>query len=278
MTLILAAPDLHCGSTVGLHDDQETPRDDGGSYAASAAQLWMWTHWLSIAKRVREERRKGEDFFLFLPGDLVDGDHHNTTQIIDRHPGVQMDVLRRCLQPMLDLAPTGILIVRGTEAHVGKSGGVEEAMARQLSGEGYPIIKGKKFSHWKWQGEFDDVVIDVAHHGRMGQRVWTKASVANNLAATIFYEHAALKRRWPDIALRAHFHKYVDTYDNQPVRLIQLPAFQLATAFLHKVAADAIADVGAVLIRTEAGKAQVTPLILHPDPEPVWKPKKRKTP
>ena len=61
---------------------------------------------------------------------MVEGDHHNTPQIVSRDPGVQMDILQQLCAPILALSPDAAIVVRGTEAHVGKNANKEEAFAR----------------------------------------------------------------------------------------------------------------------------------------------------
>jgi hypothetical protein len=65
-------------------------------------------------------------------GDLVDGDHHGTPQIITRDPAVQFWVAKAAFAPVLTLNPDEAVIVRGTETHVGKGASAEESFARWL--------------------------------------------------------------------------------------------------------------------------------------------------
>lgn len=253
-TVIAVVSDLHCGSTVGLHPDLPTPLDDGGTYHPTPAQQWLWECWLTYWAEVMAASR-GKRLVVLLNGDLVDGDHHGTAQIVSRHPGVQFDVLLRCLAVPLHLDPAAVIIVRGTESHVGSSGAVEEGVARSLRGQGVNVVPcpdTRTGSWWHFVGDFGPVRISATHHGRIGQRPWTKGNVSNNLAAQIFYEHAARHERWPDIALRSHYHKHADSGDSHPTRVIQTPAWQLATAYAHRVAADSLADIGGLSIVVDA--------------------------
>jgi hypothetical protein len=119
MPVLAVVSDLHCGSTVGLHPDTPTMIDDGSSYSPSDAQVWLWQQWISYWAEV-ERVAAGKDLYILLNGDVTEGDHHGTYQIISRHPGTELAVADACLAVPMRLRPAGVVIVRGTEAHVGK--------------------------------------------------------------------------------------------------------------------------------------------------------------
>lgn len=270
-TTIAVVSDLHCGSTVGLHPDSPTTLDDGGTYQPTPAQGWLWAKWTAYWGEVKRAA-KGSRLAVILNGDLLDGDHHGTTQIVSRHPGVQVDILFRTLDPMLALKPAAVIVVRGTEAHVGAAGSGEEGVAKGLAARGVPIAKATTgtFSWWHFVGQFGPLRLSATHHGRMGQRPWTKGSVSSNLAATIFYEHAARGEPHPQLAFRSHYHRTADSGDSHPVRVIQTPAWQLATSYAHRVAADTLADIGGMVVRVGTTDWQVTKHLYRPDPPSTW--------
>lgn len=269
--LLAAVSDLHCGSTVGLHPQSATQLDDGGSYTPTPAQGWLWARWREYWDTVKRQA-KGHQLVVLLNGDLLDGDHHGTTQIISRHPGVQVDVLLRVLEVPLALKPAHVIVVRGTEAHVGQSASGEEAVAKALASRGVPVVRtpGGQFSWWHFVGELGGCRVSATHHGLVGSRSWTRASGANSLAAMVFYEHAARGERHPDVAIRSHRHKWADSGDNHPVRVLQSPAWQLQTGYAHKVAAESLADIGGLTVFLQGGQYHVSKHLYRPDPSPVW--------
>jgi len=272
--VVVIVSDLHCGSTVGLHPPDDTVLDDGGTYTPSKAQGWLWEHWSAFWERALK-LADGADLHIICNGDAVDGDHHGTAQIVSRDGNVQFDILRRCWEPILSLRrPTSFVVVRGTEVHVGKSGNVEEGFAGWLQGKGVvvPIVPGSRNrSHWHWRGDYGGTVIDATHHGRMGTRPWTKLSGVGTLAAQIVMEAAMRGETPPHLALRSHYHQHTDTADNFPTRVIQTPAWQLATAFVHRIAPESLADVGGVIVSIEGGRYDVEKYLAKPDPTPTWK-------
>ena len=86
-------------------------------------------------------------------------------------------------------------------------------------------------------------------------------------------EHALRRERHPDLAIRSHRHQYGDSFAAFPTRVIQTPAFQLKTAFGHKVAANNIADIGGILLLLHPdGQHEVTPVLFQPSLPKAWSP------
>lgn len=283
-TVFAIVSDVHAGSTVALCPPR-IELDDGGEYSASRAQLWLYQNWLTFWQQVKRVRdREKATLYQVFNGDLVDGDHHGTTQILSGNSAVQAHVVSECMKVPLDLEPDKLWFIRGTEAHVGKSATSEEKIADGLRRDTFidshghrskrPIVRDKDTgtsSHWHAKMEVQGVRLDFAHHGRIGMRPWTKINITANLAAEIFYEHCAREEPYPHIAVRSHFHTYVDTGMAHPVRVIQTPAWQLHTAFAHRVVTEKLADIGGVIILIKDGVPSVEPVIYKPKGPTTWR-------
>ncbi len=273
-TVIAVTSDQHCGSTVALCPER-IKLDDGGEYAASKPQRWLWACWVDFWSRVEATRRKHHAKLVQVyNGDLTEGDHHKTTQILSGNPTAQAAVVNACLAVPLALKPDALFFIRGTEAHVGPSAAFEERIALGLSKDKRPVVKEAETgngSHWHATMDVQGVRLDFAHHGRMGQRPWTRINVVANLAAEIFYDHARAERPHPHLAVRSHLHQFADTHEAHPTRLIQTPAWQLATAYIHRIAPGAIADVGGLILTITDGKLEVEPVRYHPEPTKAWR-------
>jgi hypothetical protein len=126
-------------------------------------------------------------------------------------------------------------------------------------------------SHWHVRLDIEGVRLDFAHHGRVGTRPWTRPNVVANLAAEIFYDHAAEGMPHPHLAVRSHMHQLVDTYDQHPTRVIQMPAWQLATSFIHRIAPGKLAHIGGIIIVIENGEYEVEKVRFRPQATRVWK-------
>lgn len=265
--------DTHAGGTTALCP-AKIQLDDGGEYRASKPQQWLWNRWENFYDRVEQTRRKLKaKLLLEFNGDLTDGNHHGTTQILSGNPTAQAAVVNAVMKVPLALQPDHLVFIRGTEAHVGPSAAYEERIAVGLEKDGWPVVMDKvtgNASHWHWTMEEQGVRFDFAHHGRVGQRPWTKPNVVVNLAAEIFLNHASAGRPHPHLAIRSHMHQFVDTFNVHPTRVIQTPAYQLATAYIHRIAPGAIADVGGIIVTVVNGEMTVIPVVDRPTPEAPW--------
>lgn len=272
--LIAVVSDLHAGSTVAL----APPRielDDGGHYEASKAQRWMWERWGQFWDTVERERdRLKADLIFVCNGDATDGNHHGTTQILSGNPTAQAAVLNEVLAIPLALQPTAIAMIRGTEAHVGPSAAYEERVAVGLKKDGRPVIldmENGNASHWQVTLDVHGQRINFAHHGKIGGRPNTKMTAVYSQAFDIWTEHNLRGEPPPHLAVRSHMHRYADSYNAYPTRLIQTGAWQLATSYVHRIAPNALADVGGLLLTVRAGELLATPHLYRPKAVGPWK-------
>lgn len=272
--VIAVTSDQHAGGTTALCPPKIV-LDDGGKYEASDAQLWLWGKWLSYWKRVEQVRKSQKAKLVqVFNGDLVDGNHHGTTQILSGNPTAQAIVVNELMRVPLALKPDHIAGIRGTESHTGPSAAFEERIFSGLRKDGWPVVRDEatgNSSHWQWLMEHDGIRLDFAHHGRVGVRAWTKGNAVLSQAADIVLNHAIQGRPAPHIVVRSHMHQFVDSGSVYPSRVIQMPAFQLATAYIHRIAPGAVADVGGLIITIKDGTYEVEPVIYRPDPPKAWK-------
>jgi hypothetical protein len=248
--------------------------DDGGACQASAAQLWLWKNWNTYWQRVDAVRRLHDaELTEVFNGDLTEGWHHHSTAVLSGNPTAQAACVNAVLSIPLHMNPDHIAVIRGTPAHVGDGACYEERIAVGMHKDGRPVIPCEAsgtYSHWHLRMELGGIRFDFAHHGRVGTRPHTKPNVVAGLAAEIFYNHASKGIPHPHIAIRSHMHQLVDTYDQHPVRVIQTPAWQLATSFIHRIAPGVLADIGGLIFVIKDGQVEVEKVMFPPDPSPLW--------
>ena len=254
--LIAAVSDLHINSTVALC----MPRvalDDGGDYSSSPTQRWIYKQWLDFWKWVKKyKKRLDRDLIVWIGGELADNLTHHTTQLISRN---ENDLKRHSiavLEPLLKLADK-IIVVRGSEAHVGASGWMDEWIADDISAS--QCIEGddNPYSWWHWQSVIDGMVIDGAHHPGTGHgRPWTRGGDANRLAAIIKDNYVEAGVWPPHIVLRGHNHKPTDSYDNHCTRAIILPSWQLTNAFGYRLGGGWL-PIGGLLIWADGKENEI---------------------
>lgn len=249
--------DLHCNSTVGLCPVDGVELDDGGRYRPRphGIQAWLWANWLDYWQRVQrvaavegEMAGNGQParVWVVLNGDLVEGLHHRSTQVISANLEVQHRIAMACLAIPAALSPDRWFVIRGTEAHVAPSAQHEEAIARELGAVVDP--ETGRSSWWHWVGEINGTLVDVAHHGNMGRLPWTRGNLVGRTAAELLFEAVRIGHRPPALAVRSHNHRRHDTgAGNAPTRVMALPAWQMSTAFGHRVAPNSLPDIGGAI-------------------------------
>jgi hypothetical protein len=270
--VIGVASDLHCGSTVAVCPDEGLPLDDGGRYHPSKVQRWLWHCWIDFWSKVGALVAEHEaEFWLAINGDMVDGDHHDTPQIVSRKLNVQEICALKVLELPLSFKPKHTFVVRGTEVHVGKGADDEEKIARQIGAEQEPDTENH--SWWQAMIEANGTLIDFQHHGRRGYRYWTAANAVQMLAAEITASWAT-EERMPDLSIRSHVHISKDSYDNFPIRVITTPAWQLKTAFVHRIGPESLSSIGGLAIVCHpGGKYEVEKFPYEPKRAPIWQPR-----
>ena len=274
--VLLVTSDTHCRSTVGLIHPNGVDLSDDGHYTPSPGQRFLWDVYSEGIEKAGECAAKNNaDLFWISNGDLVDGYHHGTHQVISNDAIPEREIVRGVLDPVLDLDPKRIFIVKGTEAHVGKGGSSEESIARALSDD-WPVEKDINTNQFSWytaQFEIEDVLIDATHHGRTGYRPWTEHNAVQLLAANIFVERAKHGERIPQVALRSHFHRHFDSHDAWPVRVLQTAAFQLGTSYVKAKVPESLADIGLLWILVDDDHYEVHKHIVKPSRGKIWRAK-----
>lgn len=262
--LLAVTSDQHANSTLGLCPDEGVQLDDGGFYHPSKAQRWTWDCWNDYWKKVAARRKalKAELVCVFN-GDAVDGDHHQTSQIISRNMEVQGYVASRVFSVPKALAPDRLYMVRGTEVHVGPSGSSEEALAKSIGCVRDP--ETQNWSHWHLMLEVYGRLFDFQHHASAGGLPWTRPGNIARLAFRHWVERTQRGLRPADILFRSHLHLTADSHGAHLSRAIVTPAWQLKTSHAHKVVPESIADIGGYLVTVwPDNRMEVEPVLYEP--------------
>ncbi|CAK0753212.1 conserved hypothetical protein [Gammaproteobacteria bacterium] len=261
MTTLLIVGDLHINSTVAICPP-EFELDDGGTYHQSPGQAWIWDNWqtfLGVTSGVK-------DLVTIFNGDLCEGDFKGRSdQLITRNTATIARMTSEVIDPLVKMSKA-VYIIRGTEAHTGRNGALEETIARDFD------LQGQTPNTHSWYTMLLSVSgrrFDIAHEvsGGFGTPL-TRKNRANRLAFDTLTEYADRGEKPPDFVIRSHIHGMGDSYDNHITRGIITPCWTLATSYVNHKAPNAIADIGAVFIHIDdRGKTD------------VWKfnPKPRKT-
>ena len=128
---LVVVSDLHAGCRLGLCPSGGVTLDDGGIYLPSGLQLKLWGMWREFWEDFVPEATDGEPWGLVVNGDAIDGVHHGTTTQVSHNVLDQVRMAHEILAPVVARS-AGYYHVRGTEAHAGKSGHLEEQLAESL--------------------------------------------------------------------------------------------------------------------------------------------------
>ena len=235
--LIFAISDLHCGSTVGLLPPRFRTLEDT-SVNQNPVQRWLWSCWQDTQKWI-DVTSKGRPYGLVINGDLIEGNHHRTTQIISPDIGDHIEAALQVLRPLVSKA-AATFIVRGTECHTGNA---EIAIGRALKcrvnpDNGLPI--------------WDRLTLDVKgiryvfrHHiGTTMRRGLAATQLSVNLAEEQL-EAANADEKIPRVLVCSHRHKYGQYQDDGGICVVT-PPWQGLTRFAHKVVSQARTTPGLV--------------------------------
>lgn len=251
--LVAAIADTHCGSQLGLCPPEGVEFSRGGRYLPNRGQQWSWECFEDFAETVRRIAYD-EDRALhwIINGDLHDGDHHNTSEILSRNLEMQAYCSRRVLEVIRKTDPQKLYVVKGTETHGGP-----ENNSETLAAFGATADRGEtsqEWATWHLRTRIGGVLIDAQHHGRQGTRPWTMGSALQTQGLELWVESLEAGDDVPDLAIRADKHVY--GYSGREMRgvpVVVLPPWQLKNAFGSRVAPNSRAGIGGVFVRIQDG-------------------------
>jgi hypothetical protein len=274
--LILALSDIHFNATTGLCPPTIT-LDDEGEYHASKFQLWLWECWQKLLAEFERRSKEADRVFGFVNGDGPDKNKHDGYQLITLNEAIIVRGFTDLVKPACEQCKDGFWIIRGTLAHVGGSGYLEELAAQALQATRYPE-DSQTWSCWFLKLLLQDRLIDVSHHGKTGNLPHTRANSAGNVVnETIDQYIRDGETKMPDLIVRGHRHLWVDSGTNYVARQVQLPCWQLPTSHSHQVAPRRRADYGAAFITITDGRIDVEPVLYRPKAERAWQPANQST-
>ena len=228
--------DLHVGCQLGLCPARGADIAEGGIYKPSEFQkqvIKMWKYfWNVYVPRITN----GEYYDVVVNGECVDGTHHNSTTQWSHNMADQARASVEILKPIKAKCPGKLYIIRGSEAHSGKSGQYDEWIAREL--DAHPTKEGQfsRYELWKMLG---DGLIHFNHHiGTTSSSAYESTAVYRELIES-YVESGRWGDRPPDVIVRSHRHRHmcIDiSTSNGKASSIVTPGWQGKTPFAHKIA------------------------------------------
>src|SRR5690606_15727569 len=136
-----------------------------GEYVASKMQRWIYARWTEYWKTAREWRDTHDaEVVTLLNGELIDDLRHPSSQIWSRNKNDLGRAAIEALDACREISDR-IYVTRGSEAHSGLSGALDESMARAI---GATPDENNHFARWYFQGIINGLRVDAAHHPGTG--------------------------------------------------------------------------------------------------------------
>lgn len=254
---LVIVSDLHAGCRLGLCPPTPIRLDDGGHYHSSEFQQKVWELWREFHDKWLPEVTRREPYDLVVNGDVLDGVHHQSTTQVSHNIEDQLTIAEMALAPEVKKCKASggtYYHIRGTEAHVGKSGIYEEQLARRLGA--CPNDQGQyaRWELWKRVGGAGGPLVHLLHHvGTTGSAAHEASAVNAELTAS-YVEAARWRREPPTYVVRSHRHRFIAVdigAANGYAAAIVTPAWQGRTPFAYKIPGARLSEpqIGGVLIR-----------------------------
>lgn len=242
-TILVVFGDTHIGSSTALAPPKFTIHNNDPKEIQvvnhNRLQQWLWSNWVDFWDYVKvlagvRGRRRINRIVVVHMGDVIDGNHHGSNQII-QDVGDQYLVALDVLRPVFDMADASFGVC-GTEIHAGSE---EVAIYKELDATEY----GQNLIL-----NIDGKLHDFAHHGRVGGRPWTSAAAA--IATEVCLDYGDHGLAFPNYIWRAHNHIIDDSGLKLPnTRALTTPSWQLKTGYGHRVAANRVrSDIGGFIV------------------------------
>ena len=207
ITNAIIISDLHAGCRMGLCPKDGVQLDDGGTYVPSHLQIKMldwwdefWHEWTPLVCR-------NEPFMVICNGDATDGVHHGTVTQISQNLVDQKRIAYKLLKPVVEACEGRYYHIRGTEAHSGKSGQIEEELAESLGA--IPDSEGRH-ARWELWTKVGEAILHCTHHiGISGSLAYETSAVQKELEQA-FVESARWGDEPPNVICRSHRHRNIE--------------------------------------------------------------------
>jgi len=250
VTNVVTISDTHCGCQLSICPPTGVRLDEGGVYTPSKFQAKLYDIWDYFWNTWLPSEIGDEPFILVHNGDVIDGKHHDSTTQITQNLEDQANIAYELLAPIVDRS-SGYFHIRGTEAHVGKSGIEEERLAKRLGAKPNSIGQHARYDLWLQLGGH---YINFLHHiSTVSSNAYESSAVGKELNELINE-----CGRWgvpiPTAAVRSHRHRHcevkVPTAKGESFIYVT-PAWQLKTPFAYKIAGARTSSpqIGGSLIR-----------------------------
>ena len=239
--------DTHCGGLTALFPDYPMTfkYDEKNilSYTPTEDQKEMYRHLIKCADEVKRIGI-GKRIQVTVNGDVIEGAHHNTIQIISPKPNHHTEIFIEVFDAFLDRIGYSVNngdelhFISGTESHTGWE---EYGISRHYE------VFGAQY-HDELKKEINGREIWWTHQGARPGKGVNEGNAHRNWMRDIYYDCIKQNKKPPHLIVNSHYHKahhgiYNDSY-NHTIHGIILPSWQKKTRFGQRAAPFERNDIG----------------------------------
>lgn len=179
-----------------------------------------------------------------MNGDLIDGNHHQTREIISADVADHFDGAVKCLSDVLKSA-SGVYLTEGTNVHTNNS---EHGIAKVLEWRGVKVKSpnNRKAAWPEITIRVNGCLCTIDHHVNTTGRSYTEASAYSATMADVTNRRARAGWEVPKLIVRSHRHQYGQFSDGYRTMVI-LPPWQGSGRFVRRVVPGAVPQCGMVI-------------------------------
>jgi hypothetical protein len=239
ITKVVVVNDLHIWSTVGLWPAGFISVE-GVPIGQNEFQKITWDCWLKLWGQTIPSLMRGDPFLLIVNGDVIEGKHHNSVELMSADPDDQWEAVMKAFEPC---GHSAIAFTEGTECHTRN---FEHIAAQKLGGIKDPNT-GRP-AHAKLFLDIAGLRLIARHHMPTSSIPWGESRALKAEFDKETVSAAMNKETAPNVLLLAHRHVYGE-YRCANGLAICCPAWQGLTRHGRKVVPHAHgATPGAVVL------------------------------
>lgn len=226
--------DTHIGSSVGLMTDEHVTADDN-NIQPNPLQQWIGERWQHFWDECVPSCTGNDDFAVVHIGDIIDGDHHGTFQLVTRNLTEQRTIAENILRPIRKRARR-MYCVKGTESHVGNVACDEEAIARSVGFDDIDDTGNK--TAWELRLQWGPHHVCFRHHIGGGRSLAGQLTQLSNEMAIELHDAQKWNVERADLMFFGHIHtaKWGGfPTERGPMECYVSPSWQGVTAFGRRI-------------------------------------------
>jgi hypothetical protein len=194
----------------------------------------LWKSYMSYWSEVKSLAGEYDaEIWTVFGGDGTDDNKHSKHGLLTKNISDMISISSATFQPALDLS-TKLFYIRGTEAHTGGAGELEELVAKEIGAQ-EDAHTGRR-SRYSMLLNVNKVLQFYAHHPpSTSMRPWTLGGGAMRSSMVLSYDFLLNGDPPPEFAVYGHVHHFEESGKNHPVHVFFSPSWRLTDSYGHRI-------------------------------------------